>query len=191
MWPWGHLAVGYLIYSVWSRARYRRAPTDTQAIVLLLGTQFPDLVDKPLAFWFEIFPEGRALAHSLLFAIPLLSCVWFLGRRTERTEVASAFALGYLSHLPGDAIYALVIGDSTALNFLLWPVLTVSTYKTNSFEAHLGKLLSEAQALNASALVTDPFSPFVLQIWLAGGLTLVWLVDGFPGPGILIRVLTN
>ena len=48
MWPWEHLAIGYLAYSLLGRLAWRRPPTVGTAITVAFGTQFPDLVDKPL-----------------------------------------------------------------------------------------------------------------------------------------------
>ena len=48
MWPWEHLTIGYLAYSLLSRLAWRRPPTVGTAITVAFGTQFPDLVDKPL-----------------------------------------------------------------------------------------------------------------------------------------------
>jgi len=65
MWPWGHAAVGYLAYSLGYRASDRRL-TGAAVIALGVGTQFPDLIDKPLGWTFGVLPGGRTLAHSLL-----------------------------------------------------------------------------------------------------------------------------
>ena len=48
MWTWEHLAIGYLAYSLLSQLAWRRPPTVGAAITVAFGTQFPDLVDKPL-----------------------------------------------------------------------------------------------------------------------------------------------
>ena len=60
MWPWGHLALGYLLHSPLARARFGRPPTDRATLLLVIGTQLPDLVDKPLAWWLGVLPAGRS-----------------------------------------------------------------------------------------------------------------------------------
>ena len=61
MWPWEHLAFGYLLWSLWLRARGRSLPGDWEALVLVFATQLPDLVDKPLAWQLGVLPGGRSL----------------------------------------------------------------------------------------------------------------------------------
>jgi len=71
MWPWGHLAVGYLLWSVLVRDRRFRPPTGAETLLLAVGTQFPDAVDKPLAWSLGVLPNGRSLAHSVFLATAL------------------------------------------------------------------------------------------------------------------------
>ena len=63
MWPWDHLAFGYVWYTLASRGWDGRPPSNAAAIALAVGTQFPDLVDKPLAWWLDVLPAGRSLGH--------------------------------------------------------------------------------------------------------------------------------
>ena len=58
MWPWGHLAAGYPVYTAYTRLHTGDPPADVPALVALLGTQLPDLVDKPLA----VLPTVRSLS---------------------------------------------------------------------------------------------------------------------------------
>ena len=50
--PWGHLAIGYLCLSLAIRARWRVPPQGPAVIAVAIGTQLPDLIDKPLAWTF-------------------------------------------------------------------------------------------------------------------------------------------
>ena len=43
MYPWGHLAVGYLCYSLGVRLCDQRPPAGVAMVPLTIGTQFPDL----------------------------------------------------------------------------------------------------------------------------------------------------
>src|SRR6056297_3615611 len=97
MWPWGHAVVGYLAYSGTTHVGWKRPPSHAATVALLFGTQFPDLVDKPLAWSLGVLPSGRSLAHSTLTAV-LLVCVLYVVF-ARRRAVVGAFALGYASHL--------------------------------------------------------------------------------------------
>ena len=73
MWPWEHAAVAYLCWAALDR---RAARSEGAAVVaVLVGSQFPDLIDKPLSWVFQVLPTGQSLAHSLLFALPLIGLV--------------------------------------------------------------------------------------------------------------------
>ena len=64
MWPWGHVALGYLFYSLYVHWRHDRPPSAPAAIAVGVGTLLPDVIDKPLAWWAAVLPNGRSLAHS-------------------------------------------------------------------------------------------------------------------------------
>lgn len=168
MWPWGHLAVGYLLYSVFTHLRERRPPDRVAAIALALGTQFPDLVDKPLAWTLGIIPNGRSLTHSFLVAVVLVAVLEVVLRRRDYGAVATAFGIGYLSHLFGDALYPLLTGDYYLISFLAWPLVPAIEYSTEqSFAAHLRKLTLES------------FVSFEVALGLL--VIILWLTDGAPG----------
>ncbi len=187
MWPWGHLAVGYLLFSLYSRGRYRRAPDGLSAVVLVLATQMPDLIDKPLAYWFGVLPEGRSLAHSLLFVGPLVVVAGYVAWRIARPRLGSAFAIGSLSHLAGDSYAAFLAGKWDELSFLLWPVLPTPDYGEDSLSVHLVEMLSEVNSVSPDALLAGTASAFALQLVMAAFVGVVWLVDGMPGVGFLFR----
>jgi hypothetical protein len=98
MWPWGHLAVGYFLYSPFARARFGRPPTDRATLWLAVGTQLPDLVDKPLAWRLGVLPAARTLGHSLLTITVVSMLVYAYFERRDRAHVALAFGVGYTSH---------------------------------------------------------------------------------------------
>jgi membrane-bound metal-dependent hydrolase YbcI (DUF457 family) len=175
MWPWGHLAVGYLLYSAFVHLRYRRAPDGFAAIALAFGTQFPDLVDKPLAWSLGVIPNGRSLTHSLVTATLIVAVVGLLARRRGYGSIATAFAVGYLSHLLGDALGPALAGDLYSLGFLAWPVVPAIEYETTpSFAAHLGQLSLES-------FVTFEFA-------LGLGVFVLWVLDGGPGLGVVSAI---
>ncbi|WP_135854071.1 metal-dependent hydrolase [Halorussus salinus] len=175
MWPWGHLAVGYLLYSSFVHASARRAPDGYATVALAFGTQLPDLVDKPLAWTFGVIPNGRSLAHSLVVAAVFLTAVWLVLRLLDYATIGTAFVIGYLSHLLGDALDPLLAGDLYSLGFLAWPLVAPIEYETEqSFVAHL-------QELSPAALVSDEGLFALLMI-------LLWLYDGAPGLRVVAAI---
>jgi membrane-bound metal-dependent hydrolase YbcI (DUF457 family) len=168
MWPWGHLAIGYLLYTAFVHLRDRRPPTGLAALALAVGTQFPDLVDKPLAWSFGVLPNGRSLTHSLITTLLLVALVELVARRRGYGSIATAFAVGYLSHLAADALYPALSGDIYSLGFLAWPILPPVEYETEqSFIVHLTQV-----SLDSSVA-------FELGLGLA--VFLLWFADGAPG----------
>lgn len=168
MWPWGHVAVAYLLYSGLTRRRFDAGPTDVAALILVVGSLFPDLVDKPLAWYLGVLPTGRTLAHSLLTLIPLSIAVYLVTRRYDRGEYGIAFAVGALSHALVDALPVLWDPEANA-DFLLWPVWSVDSYESGA--------PTVIELLLASFGEVYFLSEFVL---LAIALVLWWR-DGYPG----------
>lgn len=182
MWPWGHAAVGYLLYSGYSRLT-RRGPnadpgaivlTDMQVLALGVGTQLPDLVDKPLAWQFDILPNGRSLGHSLVVFAILAALAWVLIRRPRRRRLLGAFGLGYLSHLGTDGLYPALRGEFAELGYLGYPIVRPISYPdiSGGFLAHL--------------LALDFGPTGYVEIGLAVAATVVWYADGLPGLRLLI-----
>lgn len=176
MWPWEHVAAGYLAYSAFARIVYRRPPRGDAAVAVVFAALAPDLIDKPLAWGLNVLPSGRSLAHSLLFAGPAIVLSALLtGRR-----VAFAFGAGYLVHLGADVVYPMALGQSPAYRFLLWPLLDLPPTETPG-------LLFRTQHLLVgflSFLETTRGRAYVLFEGLLLGTALaLWLFDGRPGPG--------
>jgi membrane-bound metal-dependent hydrolase YbcI (DUF457 family) len=168
MWPWGHLAAGYLIYSAYARLRTDSPPGNLPALVAAFATQFPDLVDKPLAWSLSILPSGRSLTHSLVTVGPALAVAWLLAARRDARPLGTALAIGVLSHLFTDALYPLVNLDFEFVTFLGWPLLELPPYEVDSsFAAHF-------------ALI-DLSPTFVFELVLVAVASVVWHYDGNPG----------
>lgn len=177
MYPWGHLALGYVLYSASRRLGGRSAPSAEAVVWLALGTQFPDAVDKPLAWYAGVLPNGRSLAHSALSAAVLLALVLAVSRRLDRLD-GFAFAVGYASHLLGDALRPLLAGDYGRLGFLLWPLVPPLEYATEgSLAAHFRHL-----SLDGPPGVELAFGLLV---------ALLWVRDGAPGLEILRAVVSR
>lgn len=136
MLPLGHLAVGYLCYAASAVVSTHRLPARVALVPLAFGTQFPDLVDKPLAY-VGVLTYGRSLAHSVFtFALCTLAVWWIATRLRDRWTVDSlhdrlrrvtpaAFAIGYASHLLGDTYRFFLAGDWWTARFLLYPLFPV------------------------------------------------------------------
>lgn len=134
--PLGHLAFAYLWYAGYAAVGTHRLPARAALLPLAFGSQFPDLVDKPLAY-LEVLTYGRSLAHSLFTFVIVSLAVWSLAQRLhgrwrdrslpDRIRVVTpvAFSVGYLSHVLGDSYRFLVAGDFWAARFLLYPLFPV------------------------------------------------------------------
>jgi hypothetical protein len=191
MLPHGHLAVGYLVYAACTRVASRGADR-TDLLVLLVATQLPDLVDKPLSWGLGgAFAGGRTVGHSLVLAAPVVVLVGgLLTRRTGRRRPAVAFAVGYLTHPLGDAapflIQGSLAGDVAEVAFLWWPV-EISAAGVVSVLARtplLGVVVGEKAAWAAATLLGVPVLNTVLRVvevcllLLAGA---IWVRRGAPG----------
>jgi len=161
----GHVAVAYILYT--ALARTRDEPLGTATLALGLGALFPDLVDKPLAWRFDVLPAGRTLGHSLLVLVPVSIVLYAFARRHGRGEYGIAFAAGATSHAVVDAVPTL--WGSASPNSLLWPLLRVEPYPGGppTVLGLLGNSLS------------DPY--FLLEFVLLAVALAVWRADGFPG----------
>jgi hypothetical protein len=190
MLPWGHLAVGYLVYTVLVRVRGRHTPAGVPTLVLALGTQLPDLVDKPLNWWFGIF-DGRGIGHSLLAVTALCLLVAFAAYRYDRLELAGALSVGLYTHLLGDSYQALLSGEFARAAFLLWPLVPAPTYPKDSLFEHLDAWVAYLQLLPRLSPAQILASGFGFQLALLFVLFVIWVLDGFPGVGTIWRIITR
>lgn len=127
MLPWTHAVFGYLLLLVVA-GYLGRGLSRAELAAVIVGTQLPDIIDKPLAWWFSLLPSGRSLAHSLLVAVPLVVVVLAYAWHRSHPEAGVAFGLGYASHLVGDAYVAVIYWRPEELTFLLWPLLPPYPY---------------------------------------------------------------
>lgn len=173
MWPWEHAALGYLVLSLASRGALGRPPGEAAVLGVFLGTQLPDLIDKPLSWGLGVFPTGHGAGHSVFAGVAVALIAW---RVRRRREPALALALGYWSHLAGDALDPLRGGGGIALDRLLWPVVQGEPYARDYGLARgLVYLREFAVALSAG-------EPAVVVSLAAPALAVaLWLADGAPG----------
>ncbi|WP_336001816.1 metal-dependent hydrolase [Halorientalis halophila] len=174
MWPWGHAAVGYLLYTVYRRKRFDLRPHGVAVVALAVGTQLPDLIDKPLAWQYALLPNGRSLGHSLVVALLLVALLWVVARRVDAGESAVAFGVGYVGHLFGDAFYHVLAGEFYYLGFLGWPLVPAVEYDLAG-KGFLASLLS---------LELGPDAVFELGLALIA--MALWYRHGCPGLSVLL-----
>jgi len=110
-------------------------------VAVLLATQIPDVIDKPLALMFHVLPSGRSFAHSFLIAIPLVGLLWFVLSRLDQEELRTPVAIGYISAIVTDLPSDVLRGHIHDATFVLWPLLPLPEYETQpTFGAHLARL---------------------------------------------------
>ncbi|WP_226010885.1 metal-dependent hydrolase [Halomicrobium salinisoli] len=175
MWPWGHAAVGYLLYSLLVRAD-GRAPSSAPVVALAFGTQFPDVIDKPLGWTFGLLPAGRSLAHSMFALLAVSAVAVGVARRYGRPAIGVAFGVGAVSHSFADGLYAVVTGQYADLSYLGWPLLPAPVSEVEqSFVAHVALLEFDWH--------------FALELALVVLAAAAWLRDGRPGLDLVRSVL--
>lgn len=177
MFPLGHLAVGYLSYSVATHLTTGRGPADAPTLAVLFGTQFPDLVDKPLSWWFDVLPGDRTLGHSVYVALLVLIIVGVVASRYDRGTLAMAFGFGYVSHLVMDAFYSIDLfatGSASSLRFLAWPLTSPVVYVVD------WELLPYLEATTLS-------STFGWELLFSLVVFVTWIRDGAPGVRAIMR----
>jgi len=182
MWPWEHAAVGYVCYSIANRLLAGRPPEGGPVLALALGTQFPDLVDKPLSWGLELFPTGYAVGHSALVAVPAGVALVAAAVRRGRGRVATAFVFGYWSHLVADLFSPLRTGDGVGWDRVLWPVVERQPYGD---DLGLGRGLLYLLEYLADVGRSDLQTLLVVHLGLTALTVALWLCDGAPGLDVL------
>jgi hypothetical protein len=181
MWPWDHLAAGYVVFSLLLRSTGREPPSVVALGFLVLGSQLPDLIDKPLGWYVGLLPSGTSLAHSLVVAVPLCGLVvlWRVWRGAPAEGVG--FALGYLLHPLADAYYPLALGLEAKPDILLWPLRSVPKQGTVDVTAHVLGLLGQ---FYAAATGPGGIWLIAIEVGFLGSAATLWYLDGMPGlPG--------
>lgn len=182
MWPWEHAAVGYVLFSLFSRAVFDRSPDGVSAVLLVAGTQIPDAIDKTLSWGLGLFPSGFAVAHSVFVAVPVGIAVAVLAHRYRRSVAGLAVTLGYWSHLVADVVNPLRDGDGIDVSRVLWPLVEQEAY---SQDLGLGRgivyLLDFVTELSLSSLSTVALLYLSLPVFAF----VLWVADGTPGLALL------
>jgi hypothetical protein len=118
--PIEHLIVALLCVGCYVVLVARRLPSLELAAVTFIGSQFPDIIDKPLALELGVLPTGRVGMHSLPVAVPVWTLAILYGWKTDRIRAGVAFAIAYASHLVADNHAALSAGQIPS--DLFWPL---------------------------------------------------------------------
>ncbi|WP_277552388.1 metal-dependent hydrolase [Halobaculum limi] len=129
MWPWGHAAVGYVVITVLWIGWRRRPLFGREVLAVIVGTQVPDLVDKPLTWIVPLLPSGRSLGHSAVIWAIVAVVVVLSVRNTEYDDLALLVLLGYFLGLLSDLPTAVIRGDISEVSYLLWPLLPAPTFE--------------------------------------------------------------
>ena len=185
MWPWGHLAVGYVAFSAFVRVQPETELSDRAVIVLAVATQLPDLVDKPLAWQFGLLNDGIDVAHSLLVGLPLALTVGLVLWNTRRRQLGAAVVIGYGSHVLADILFGALFSESPVLTAFLWPLYGTSPSTTPGLGPKVWALLSNSRALLGTAMGRTYFA---LEVLLLVSTVALWVADGVPGLGPVRRL---
>ena len=179
MWPWEHVAFGYVVYSIAVHLGYRDDPGEGEAVAVVFGSLLPDLIDKPLAWQFGVFESGYALGHSIFFAGPVSLVAIALARAHGRTRVGFAFAVGYIFHLVGDVIPIYVSQSVWSVDHLLWPVVVVEN--PHGHEGFFAGFVHNFEPYLAQLLAGEVTPYLVGQLGLGLAAVGLWVFDGAPG----------
>lgn len=181
MMPWEHAIIGYIGYSIIVRLFHQDPPTSVETALVIFASLLPDLIDKPLAWQFNVFSSGHAVGHSLFFALPLSAVVILLARRNETIRIGVAFAIGYLLHLPADVFPQSLRGGPLPLDRVLWPVRGGGSGYDTGFTGELRENLTAYARWIVEQLASGNPDPYLLVLLgLAGFGMLLWIDDGMP-----------
>jgi hypothetical protein len=173
--PPGHVAVGYLCYSLMCRLRDRSVPDDLAVLLAVaLGALVPDLVDKTLTWTIALLPYGRSLAHSGFLTLVVVAVAVLAARRYGRVPIA--LAVGWASHLAADAVGIVLSGDWPHLWYYLgWPLFPLPPDAT----VHEG-YVEFARSFEVTPMLALEAAAVVLAV-------VAWNADGRPGIGAVRR----
>jgi len=182
MWPWEHVAVGYIAYSLLHRGYTDRPPRAGAVLAVAFGSLFPDLVDKPLGWAFGVLPS-ISVGHSVFLAVPLGTLIVVVTGHSGRADVGVAFLVGHLLHIPGDIVYPLVLGGSSAPERFLWPLYS-GTVADAGFMSKVVLYLTDFMVF-----LGTPRGRLYLacELVLVGTAITLWVADRLPVASDVLR----
>jgi len=179
MFPWEHFAVGYVLYSLSVRVFSLQPPDWAALLAVLFGSQFPDLVDKPASWLFNVFPSGVSVAHSVFVATTLTVVAIAVAKYHGRADVGFAFGTGYLLHLPADAAFRTIVhGLPPDPRVFLWPIAPKYPDPPGEFVVNIKHYISQYPELFTTA---EGLRFLGFEVTLLSGAFVLWLLDGAPG----------
>lgn len=177
MWPWEHVIVGYVAYSLFSHLAYRRGPNGVATLAVVFAALLPDLVDKTLSWQFGVFPGGYAIGHSVFVAVPVSILVGAIAHRYGRSRAGFAFAIGYLLHLPGDLLPDYPQYGRLPTERILWPI---EQAEGNHGQGLIDGFFELFVPYAYQMITLDPSPELIFQLGLIGCAFLLWVYDGMP-----------
>lgn len=159
MYPHEHFVVALVPVGLYFLVRYQRLTPKRVVCAVALGSVFPDIVDKPLAYYFFVLPDGRVFMHSLTFAIPLAGAALAYGSKTNRLNVAGAFTVAFLLH-PFADFYPTILSGGLPPH-LFWPLMSVPS---SSFVPRWRVLWSVFSAISLTSILIVLLRDVQLQI---------------------------
>lgn len=178
MWPWEHVVVGYVVYSLASHLLRHESPRGGEALVVAFASLLPDLVDKPLAWSLGVVETGYGPAHSVFFALPFVAVVLTAWATTGRPWRGIAFAVGYLLHLPSDVLHNATGRGGFAPEIVLWPVRAYTGATPSA--GFIQESIVRAASFRTQVLVGDLSLYTRVQFGLFALAVVLWVVDGAP-----------
>ncbi|WP_255682050.1 metal-dependent hydrolase [Natrinema sp. SYSU A 869] len=149
----------------------------SRTIVVAIGSQLPDLIDKPLAWTAGITDAGYSIGHSIFVAPFVCLAAYAVAARRGERVLSGAFALAYLSHPVADMISQLLRGRVVDLRTVLWPIASPPATSHGGFLDHFARYFFRYvhQLLTGGLTVQIVFQSLL-------GLTVLalWLFDGAP-----------
>jgi len=186
MWPWEHLAFAYVLYSLTKNVGFRASPSGRETILVAIGSQFPDLVDKPLGWTFGFAETGYSIGHSIFVAPVVCLVAYAVAARRETRALAGAFSLAYLSHPIADLLSQLLRDGVVDGRIMLWPIASPPGTDHGGFLDHLLLYLARyIYQLLTGGLTIE----IVGQLFLGLAVVALWLSDGAPPTADVWRLL--
>lgn len=181
MMPWEHAIVGYIGFSILVRFGPRGPPTAVETAAVLVASLLPDLIDKPLAWQFNIFASGHAIGHSVFFALPLVALFLAFAHRRGSSRTGVAFGVGYLFHLLADVVPQSIRRGESLVDRLLWPLEQDGSGYDAGFGAELTENLTAYFGWMAEQIASGDPDPYLFVLFgLFGFGLLLWVADGLP-----------
>ncbi|QCS43246.1 metal-dependent hydrolase [Natrinema versiforme] len=177
MWPWEHLAFAYVLYSLTTNVVFRRSPSAGETIAIAVGSQFPDLLDKPLAWTIGITETGYSVGHSIFVAPFICLAAYAVAARLGNRTLASAFSVALVSHPIADILNRVLRGEVVDPRIVLWPIASPPVGSQSGFIDHFRRYFFRY----VHHLLTDGLTPQVaFQSLLGLSVVAIWLFDGAP-----------